>query len=50
MSSTGMFSVMSTTTSMPASAASYRASTAKRAGTKMSEVLAPVSATAERRC
>ena len=41
-----MCSVMHTTVPIPASTASYTASAAKRAGTKTSEVFAPVSATA----
>ena len=46
MSSAGMFSVMQTIRSTPASAASNSASTAKAAGTKMMLALASVAATA----
>ena len=46
MSWAGMPSVMQMTVSTPASAASRIASAAKRGGTKIIEVLAPVSATA----
>ena len=45
---TGMFSVMQTTSSMPASAASMMASAAPAGGTKMQETLAPVCADASR--
>ena len=46
MSMTGMPSVMVMMREMPASAASMMASAAKGGGTKMTEVLAPVSFTA----
>ena len=48
MSSAGMPSVMQTTSSMPASAASRIASAAPGGGTNTTEALAPVSATASR--
>ena len=46
MSTTGMPSVMQTTSSMPASAASMIASAANGGGTKITDALAPVSFTA----
>ncbi len=46
MSTTGMPSVMQTTSAMPASAASMMASAANGGGTKITEALAPVSVTA----
>ncbi len=46
MSSTGIPSVMQTTSATPASAASRMASAAKRGGTKIIEVFAPCSRTA----
>ena len=45
MSRTGIPSVMHTTTPTPASAASRMASAAKRGGTKIMDVFAPVAAT-----
>ena len=46
MSTTGMPSVMQTTSAMPASAASMIASAANGGGTKITDALAPVSFTA----
>ena len=50
MSTTGMPSVMQTTSAMPASAASMMASAANGGGTKMTEALAPVAAPRRRPC